>query len=209
MLGVKVLEEKTSLINGKVSVVKSLGLGTYIQVANLTQSGGVVYSVWRSTLKEIKNSKSEMNNCLILGLGGGSAAKLVRKYWPKAKITGVDIDPVIVEMGRKYLGINGVEIVIKDAFTFLSAAPKIPNTKHDLILVDLYIGDEVPKKFESDNYMHLVRRDLARSGVAVFNRLYYGEKRKQAMKFGEKLEKNFPSVSFFYPEANVMFVCRI
>ena len=33
----KILEEVESGINGKIKVVKSLGLGTYIQVEGLTQ----------------------------------------------------------------------------------------------------------------------------------------------------------------------------
>jgi len=208
MLGVKILEEKTSLINGKVSVVKSLGLGTYIQVANLTQSGGVVYGVWKQTLSHIRNTNPKIQRVLILGLGGGSAAKLVQKYWPKAKITGVDIDPVMVEMGRKYLGLENVETVIEDAQDFLSAnSHQSPDIKYDLILIDLYVGDEVPAKFETDNYIHLVRSCLERGRVAVFNRLYFGEKRSQAVKFGEKLDKNFPKVERFFPEANIMFIC--
>ena len=40
--GPKVLEKKKSKINGEIKVVKTLGLGTYIQVNGLTQSGGVV-----------------------------------------------------------------------------------------------------------------------------------------------------------------------
>jgi spermidine synthase len=206
MLGVKILEEKTSPINGKISVIKSLGLGTYIQVANLTQSGGVVYEVWRNTLKEIKNLKLIIKNCLILGLGGGSAATLVQKYWPEAKITGVDIDPVMVEMGKKYLGLKGVETIIDDAENYLKKINS-QGIKYDLILVDLYVGDQVPKQFETNNYIHLVRSGLASGGVAVFNRLYFGEKRRQAVKFGEKLDNLFPKVMRFFPEANLMFIC--
>ena len=222
LTGVKVLEEVVSPINGKVRVLKSLGLGTYIQVENLTQSGGVVYGVWKSTLKKLKNSKNpKLKNCLILGLGGGSAAKLVRKFWPEASITGVDIDPVMVEMGKKHMGLTGVEIAISDAEKYLLTISHPPashtrkrfgrgqpsNIKFDLILVDLYVGYEVPEKFQTENYIRLVRLNLERSGKAVFNRLYFGEKRAQAMKFAKKLEKVFSKVEYFYPEANVMFIC--
>ena len=209
LIGTKVLEEVVSSINGKVRVIKSLGLGTYIQVEGLTQSGGVVYEVWKSTLKKLKNSKIlKLKNGLVLGLGGGSAAKLVRKYWPQAKITGVDIDPVMVEMGKKYMGLEeqGIEIVIMDAEKFLSNN-ELRGTKYDLILVDLYVGYEVPEKFLSENYIQLVRTVLASGGIAIFNRLYYGEKRPEAMRFAAKLEAVFPKVKYFHPEANVMFLC--
>ncbi|HJX45617.1 MAG TPA: hypothetical protein VJ399_00400, partial [Patescibacteria group bacterium] len=87
LLGTKILEERESDNNKKIVVLKTLGLGTYIQVDGLTQSGGVVEGIWKKTLKKILNSKTQINNCLILGLGGGSASRIVEKYWPQAKIT--------------------------------------------------------------------------------------------------------------------------
>jgi spermidine synthase len=235
MTGTKVLEEVESLINGKIRVIKSIAFGTYIQVNDLTQSGGVVYDVWKTTLKKVKKSKSKIQNCLILGLGGGSAAKLIRKYWPASsassrldgpelqrgeplvKITGIDIDPIMVELGKKYLGLDklGIKIDIGDAFRKVQNL-KSKGEKYDLILVDTYLGDDYPEKFESEKFLKLIkgllsrsrkRSDPARGGRAVFNRLYSGEKRPEAMKFLNKLGKIFSNVEPIYPEANIMFVC--
>lgn len=204
----KVLEETTSPINGKIRVVRSLGLGTYIQVENLTQSGGVVYEVWRSTLRTINHQQLTINNCLILGLGGGSAAKLVKKYWPQAEITGVDIDPTMVELGKKYLGLPDIKTVIDDAENFLLTISHRPSAiKYDLILIDTYLGDNFPKKFERDDFLVRIKHLLSPNGLAVFNRLYYGDKRGEAMRFASKLEKAFSKVKYVFPEANVMFVC--
>lgn len=215
--GIKVLEEKESKFNGKVTVIKSFAWGTYIQVDGLTQSGGVVKDVWKSTLKRIRKSQLAIRNCLILGLGGGTVAQLVKKYWPEVKITGVDIDPVIVEMGNKYLGLNklNIDIKIEDANKFLIQSSKVKNqkdnskfkSKYDLIVVDMYKGYEVPEKFLDEKFMHIIEKLLLKNSIAVFNRLYFGEKRKIAMKFGEKLQKIFPKVDYFFPEANLMFIC--
>jgi len=208
--GTQILEEVISPVNGKVQVVRSLGLGTYIQAEGLTQSGGIMESVWGKPLKKTKNQKPKIKNILILGLGGGTAAKLVRKYWPYTKITGVDLDPIMVNLGKKYLGLDklDVKVVIDDAYNFLKNSKfHIPNSIFDLILVDLYVGDKFPEKFESENYIQLIRSVLASDGVAVFNRLYWGEKRPKAMRFLKKLEKNFKNVDVVYPEANIMFIC--
>lgn len=201
--GRKVLEEVTSPINGKITVVRGVGLGTYFQVGNLTQSGGVVYSVWKTALGKTKKKKNQIKKSLILGLGGGSAAGLVRRFWPEAGIEGVDIDPVMVELGKKYLALKADKIRIKDAEDFL----KESEDKYDLVLVDMYIGDEYPKKFVKDEFLKLVKSRLDENGVAIFNRLYYDEKRKEAVKFGEKLQKHFSDVERVYPEANLMFIC--
>lgn len=219
--GVKVLEKVESPINGEIQVVRSFGLGTYIQVEGLTQSGGVVGGVWKTTLKKLKNEKVNMTKCLILGLGAGSAAGLVRKYWPRAKITGVEIDPAMVELGKKYLGLEevNVKVVIQDALEFLTNYQLQITNDFDLILVDLYIGRNVPEKFTTEAFIQLVKsflsesrdspsRGLSDEGRAVFNRLYYDEKRKEAEKFHRKLIHAFRKVRPIYPEANVMFICE-
>jgi spermidine synthase len=208
MFGTKILEERKSKFNGNLRVVRSFGLGTYIQANGLTQSGGVVEGIWKETLKKIYNKRTPLvlkftiNNCLILGIGGGTAAKLINKFWPGAKITGVDIDPVMVELGRKYLDLDKIDIEIKidDAFNF----PKIPNhSKFDLVIVDLYRGDKFPKKFEDEKFL----KSLTKNKLVIFNRLFYKEKKIEALEFGKKLQKIFDKVEYFYPVSNLMFVC--
>jgi len=208
--GMKILEDIKSPINGRITVVKNLGMKPYIQVGGLTQSGGVVKGVWKNTLKKVASSKEQVARVLILGLGGGTVAGLVRKFWLEAKITGVEIDPIFVALGKKYLGLDEkeIEIVIGDAQEFISVHGKRKTVHYDLILVDMYIGDEVPKKFETLSFMKKVKRLLSKDGSIVFNRLYYGTKRSEAVKFGKLLEKVFSKVNVHYPEANVMFICK-
>lgn len=195
MLGTKILEEKTSKYNKNIKVVKTWGMGTYIQVNGLTQSGGIVESIWRSTLKRIE--KEEIENCLILGLGGGTVVKVIQKIWPHAKITGVEIDEVMVELGKKYLGLKDVDVVITNAATFRQ------DKKYDLVIVDLYTGDEYPKQFEKENFL----KSLTKNKLVIFNRLYYKYKKEEADKFQKKLEKTFSRVITIKPVANIMFVC--
>lgn len=201
----RILEETYSTINGEIVVVKSLGYGVYIQVQGLTQSGGVVHEVWKTVLTKAKKKKPEIKNCLILGLGGGSAAGIVSHLWPTAKITGVDIDPVMVELGRRYLGIPEMRIEIADAFYFVEKNAK----KHyDLILIDTYLFDKFPKDLESDEFLMRVKKMMGKKGLAIFNRLYWDEKRPGTVKFGEKLNTVFRKVARVFPEANLMFICE-
>jgi len=199
-----ILEEIDSKVNGKIKVVRSLGFGTYIQVDNLTQSGGIINAIWKGVLRKIKSQKLKVKNCLILGLGGGTVAKLIHKNWPEAEITGVDLDPVMVEMGKKYLELDKIpiDIRIQDAYKF---EYKI---KYDLIIVDLYLGREFPAKFESDHFIECTRPGLVHSGLVIFNRLYFGDQRPKAVRFGNKLKKFFNKVDFVYPQANLMFLCQ-
>lgn len=201
------MEEVESPVNGKIRVIKSLGLGTYIQVDGLTQSGGVLRDIWKKVLKKVHQSPITVHRTLILGLGGGTAANLVRKYWPKSKITGVDVDEVFVNLGKKYLGLEkvNVEIKIEDGYQFVKRQTR--GKKYDLVLIDMYIGYEVPKKFTTKEFVRSIKSLLTEDGVAVFNRLYHGDKTAIAEKFVKKLERVFSKVNPVYPEANVMFLC--
>ena len=204
--GHKVLKEVDSPINGKLTVVKDIAWGTYIKTGNLSQSGGVVDKVWNTTLKKLaKNKKKDIDTCLILGLGGGGMIKIVKKYCPETKIVGVDIDPVFVNLGRKYMDLDNyeVDIVIEDAHKYL----KNNSNKYDLVCVDVYVGDRVPEKFKSIGFVSLVNKTLSENGVAIFNRLYSGDERSQAMKFLDSLKEVFNKVDIVHPEANIMFIC--
>ena len=201
----QVLETRRSKFNGEITVRRSWGLGTYIEVGGLTQSGWILEKILGQALKEITNHKSQITNVLVLGLGGGSVVKPIRKYWPRAKITGVDIDPVMVKLGQKYLKLDkSVQVIISDASSYMLHA-----TCYDLVIVDLYQGKKFPKQFETDNYIHLLRSNLLRSGVVVINRVW--NKRDHGLlivDFKKKLEKHFKKVEVVYPMANVMFVCK-
>lgn len=204
-LGMRIIEKRVSPINGRITVARSLGLGTYIQIEGLTQSGGIVESIWKSTLKKVHRSLITNHRTLILGLGGGTAVKVVKKLWSEAEITGVEIDPIMIELGRKYLNLNLNlnSIYIGDA----ERSIRRTRMKYDLILVDVYLGEVFPEKFEDFDFLARLSRKIKTGGIIVFNRLYYGEKRSEAVRFGEKLKKVFPKVEYLYPQANLMFLC--
>jgi len=206
--GVRILEEVESPINGKLTVIRDLAWGVHIKADGVTQSGGVAEIVWRSSLKEVKKVNSEVNKCLILGLGGAGAAKVIRRNWSKIVITGVEIDPIMIDLGEKYMGLkeSDVEVVIEDAMKFVKRQTK-KGEKYDLILVDMYIGDTIPEKFETLSFYNLVKKLLEKKGVVVVNRLYYDEKRKLADRTHHDLKKIFSEVVTVFPEANVMFIC--
>ena len=205
-IGNKVIKTVNSNINGKVEVIKSLAFGTYISVGGLTQSGGIVYEIWKKTLKKVKRQKKVINNCLILGLGGGSVSILVKKFWLNVKIVGVEIDPVMVSLGKEFLDLKDVDIKLNDAYDFCLKTSKL-NEKYDLVIVDLYVGDKFPDKFSYLKFINLTRNIVSKEGIIVFNKLYYREKRKESLNFAKKVEEVYENVEYFHPEANLMLIC--
>src|SRR5690606_23955990 len=54
---------------------------------------------------------------LILGLGGGSAARLIRALAPHAEIVGVELDGAVVAAARRHFALDalGIEVRCEDA----------------------------------------------------------------------------------------------
>jgi SAM-dependent methyltransferase len=105
----------------------------------------------------------------MLGLGAGSAIVPIRKKYPGASFTVVEIDPDMVTFMRT---LNIVpphlqpEIVIADAAEYVASKT---SGLFDLILCDLFKGPHIPDIFQQPTFFtHLAQR-LAPSGVLVVN----------------------------------------
>ena len=112
---------------------------------------------------------------LILGLGGGSIARLARALAPEAEILGVELDREVVRLAREHLDLDAldIEVEIADAYEWLKSASR-SSGRYDVILEDIFIGegDDVHKPAWVPEPAHrLARTRLARGGVFVSNTL--------------------------------------
>ncbi len=219
--GRKILEEVDSPFNGKLVVVYEIGWGKVIWGGGLPQSGGLARKIWEEPLREVQRSKAKVQNCLILGFGGGGIAHIVHEQWPSVDITGVDIDKHMVKLGRKHLGWEKTKakVFIADASDFVADCMKLqrnksykpiyhlPSTKFDLICIDMYQGQEVPKKFNTKPFIQKIKKLKSKEGVVIFNRLYGASNEKQAHDFKKKLDTVFSNIHTVFPSANVMYIC--
>jgi spermidine synthase len=75
---------------------------------------------------------------LVLGLGGGSAARLARALAPRAHIVGVEIDREVVALARRWFDLDtlDVEVVTEDARRFLARERR----RFDAVLEDVFVG---------------------------------------------------------------------
>jgi len=111
---------------------------------------------------------------LILGLGGGSVARLARAFAPEAEILGVELDPDVVRLARRHLGLDelGIGVEVADALEWLER-PR-GRTRYDAILEDVFVGrgDDVHKPdWIPDPGHRLAIERLARGGLLVSNTL--------------------------------------
>jgi spermidine synthase len=126
---------------------------------------------------------SRRRRILILGLGGGSIARLARALAPDAEIVGVELDPEVVRLARAHLDLDRleIEVVVADAFEWLrtqarggARATTRGAQRFDVILEDIFIGegDAVHKPDWIPDPAHpLAWRLLEAGGVFVSNTL--------------------------------------
>ncbi len=207
--GEKVLEKTHSQINGEIIVSEFLGKKRII-CAGLLQSGSVVKGIWSKALKKVKKQKIRITNVLILGLGGGTAAKIVSEFWPQAQIIGVEIDPVIIRLAKKHFKIDQIsnlKIIQANAINeILNLKSSILNQKHNLILVDMFLGEKLPPHSESKEFLKNLKKILSEEGIVIFNRLFWGKHKQKAKKFTQKLEKHFDSIEFSRTSSNLLIL---
>lgn len=207
LLSVKKLLKKTkSRISGEIKVFDILRRPS-LEVGGLEQSGAFIGGIWKKGLKRAKSQKPLVARCLILGLGGGTAARLVSQLWPAAEIIGIEIDSEVIKLAKKYFKVHQVshlEIVKADALKWL----KRRKEKFDLILMDLYLGDQLPAGSENQVFLKRLKARLNPGGLVIFNRLFYQEKKIQTEAFIKKLSKVFPEISFVRTASNLLILAR-
>lgn len=198
-----------SEINGEVIVREHLGQHTlYIQ--GMPQSGGIVNDIWSRGVANFPDLPYDPQ-ILLLGLGGGTVVNLIKKIRPMAQILSVEIDPQIAAIAKiffKMMDVHGLEIAVDDAKEMVEKRKNgVRPGKFDLILVDLYIGSDLPEFVEGEKFASQLRDLVENKGTVVFNRLYGRKDKERVYQFEEKMKKIFPKVKGINLNTNYLLFC--
>ncbi|SEO27449.1 Spermine/spermidine synthase [Flavobacterium sp. CF108] len=143
---------------------------------NTNYSYGSLQRILRYGLRNIGYDKVvEMDHILVLGVAGGSVIKtLVDEINYKGKITGVEIDPEMIQIANQYFNLNEIkqlEIIIDDAFEFVLKT----KDRYDLIIIDIFEDTNMPnflfEKFFSERVCFLLKDQ----GFILFNTMILDE----------------------------------
>ena len=111
-------------------------------------------------------TEKESPQILILGNGTGTYARQCARYFPNARVEGVEIDDKITELAYEYFDMpESVEVTTYDGRAYLQAV----DTKYDVILVDAYQDITIPFQMSSVEFFTLVRDHLGPGGVMAVN----------------------------------------
>lgn len=140
--------------------------------ASLYRPGEVTTgSVWDALAAPVLALPPERRRrILLLGLGGASAARVVRALAPRARIVGVELDRAVVDAARRWFDLDalGLEVVIADAREVLARERR----RFDAILDDVFIGPgrRVRKPvWLPEPGLRLAAARVARGGVVASN----------------------------------------
>jgi spermidine synthase len=128
-------------------------------------------------------ARSRPRRVLILGLGGGSAARALRVLDPDAELVGVELDRDVLRLARRHFGLDelDLEVVVDDVFRFL----RRDRRRFDLVVEDVFVGSlrsvHKPRGLLEEAYPLMARR-LRPGGLLVANTIHESPAVVRAMK---------------------------
>lgn len=205
------VEERAGEVSPRLEVY--LSNGRYVlDSTNVNYSFGGLHTVFRKIFSRFDIRNREIDNALILGFGAGSIARILcDEYKKRVHLTGVEKDPVVVDLARKYFQIDRYEnlsLLAEDAGDFVDRCDQ----KFDLVVVDVFAGLEVPPELWEEKFLASLGRLLAPHGISFFNVVIHNENvRSSCASLFEKME-SLVGMTEFCPirlkgTENWLFVC--
>lgn len=177
----KVIYETNSDYNGHIQVVQ-VGNTRKIKVDKIEQSishesPSCSRLVWGKAVKMLKENHPTSKEILVMGLGGGTMIHLLSKDFPEANITSVEIDPVMVDVARRFFNLDSIpnhRVLVTDAMRIVIEPDKFGFAPFhfDAIIVDIYVGQKFPDLGKSGNFITALKKLVKPGGVIIFNRIY-------------------------------------
>ena len=205
----KKIEQVSSGYNGVIVVEEFFGKLS-LKVDGLIQSGQWLEQIFEKGFNELNVGSYPIKQILLLGVAGGSIARVLNRLFPETQITGVDIDPAMIALGKKYFQldeIKNINIHIADAQTFIKNYPKKP--KFDLVIVDLFKGDANPGFMSNQDFLGNLKKITAPNGMMIFNVLNYQKYKNEADKFLDKMRQTFQDVEGLPVYYNLFVIVRL
>ncbi|HEV2414773.1 MAG TPA: fused MFS/spermidine synthase [Candidatus Dormibacteraeota bacterium] len=136
--------------------------------SDLLTGGPWDYMLVADAFRPAGSSEQAPRDVAILGLAGGTAARqYVAAYGAAVQITGVEIDPAILDVAHRYFHLDqqNVHPVIADARYWLDTQA----SQYDVVVMDAYRQPYIPFHLTTREFFSQVKDHLRPGGVAVVN----------------------------------------
>ena len=124
--------------------------------------------VWDAFLALPPLLDQPLRSVAILGNAAGTTARALGVFYPDARVDGVELDPAVSDVGRRYFGMDDIpQLRVHDA----DARPFLRRTdrRFDLIVADAYHQPYVPFYLTTREFFRLARDRLEPGGILALN----------------------------------------
>jgi spermidine synthase len=203
------LESTESVHNPELHIV--LNNGRYqLCTGNAVYSYEDKYINFRRSFEWIDWSKQEIDQVLLLGLGLGSVPQMLEQVFNQQfEYHAVEIDEVIIDLANRYILkdlVSPMQLFCTDALQFV----KWSQSRYDMIIMDVFDNDKVPKRFETREFLEDCSNLLSKRGFMLYNRLNLTENDYSETQnyFTQVFARVFPDASCSEIEGNFMLSSR-
>src|SRR5574340_1227907 len=138
-------------------------------------------------------------NVLLIGLGAASLPKFLHRHLPQARLTVVEISPLVVDTARQYFRLpddpSRIEIVIGDGAQYVAHTRR----RFDLVMVDGFDADARAGALDTLPFYQLCRARLTTEGMLVANLLSRSRGFRAST---ERLERAFDGRVLVFPSCD-------
>jgi len=165
------------------------------------------YENFNYAFKQIDWSQLKGKKVLVLGLGLGSVIYILEKILKLTfDYTAVEIDEEICRMAQSYTLRHldsYVEVVPTEAMSFLS----YNESDYDIVIMDIFQSAEIPQKFQTEEFLKLLKSKLAPGGILFYNRMNITDADIADNKhFKTTMEKVFPMMAEIKIKTNLVSI---
>ncbi len=179
--------------------VYKLLLGGAVQSVSIN-SRSVHSLYWGAVARLIRKYVQSPRSALFLGLGGASIQHLLRANFPSLSMVSVEIDPVVVDVSRKFFGLDNLadhKVIVANAFRVV-AEPQLYGLSpqsFDVAVVDILQGDALPSLASSGQFLASLRALMLPGGFVVVGHSYKEDYQLNADALVRLMEDFFSDVS--------------
>jgi spermidine synthase len=168
------------------------GLHSYYNPNRLEANGTWDYFLAAAFFNAPPVLPADVKGLAIVGLAAGTISKQYTAVFGPIPIDGIEIDPAIVEAGRRWFDMNepNLNVIVEDGRWALAHSP---NT-YDVVAVDAYRLPYIPPQLTTVEFFYEARAHLTDTGVLVINVGRTPNDRRLIEAMAATLHAVFPSV---------------
>lgn len=109
-----------------------------------------------------------LHRVLVIGNAGGTTARALATEYPGIDIDAVELDPVVTQLARQYMGLNAIpnlQVITADGREYLETSAQ----RYDLIVVDAYRTELIPFYLATQEFFSLMHAHLNPGGAIALN----------------------------------------